>query len=83
VVERTPPYIEEVIPDSPADKAKLRPDDLIVYVDGLPVQDIKTFNSVMEGYGPGVEVRLEIQRGDKLTTVPVKLERPATKTEKK
>src|SRR5262249_3571376 len=37
VVDRTPPYVEEVIPGSPADQAKLRPDDLIVYVDGLPV----------------------------------------------
>src|SRR5262249_30191593 len=29
VIERTPPYVEEVMPDSPAAKAGLRPDDLI------------------------------------------------------
>jgi serine protease Do len=75
VVERTPPYIEEVVPGSPADRAKLRPDDLIVYIDGLPVPDINTFNNILAGYGPGQEPKLEIQRGDKLTTVPLKLEK--------
>src|SRR5262249_10364889 len=33
VVERTPPYVEELVPNSPAVKAGLKPDDLIVYVD--------------------------------------------------
>src|SRR5207245_5555251 len=77
VVERTPPYIEEVLPGSPADKAKLKPDDLIVYVDGLPVQDINAFNNILATYTPGMELKLEIQRGDKLTTVPLKLAKPA------
>jgi serine protease Do len=82
VVERTPPYIEEVLPGSPADKAKLRPDDLIVYVDGLPVQDINTFNTILGNYMPRSEVKLEVQRGDKLLTVPLTLERPAEKKKK-
>ncbi len=73
VVERTPPYIEEVSPGSPADTAKLKPDDLIVYMDGLPTPDINTFNEVLAGYRPGLEVKLEVQRGDKLVTVPLKL----------
>src|SRR5262249_33026751 len=83
VVERTPPYIEEVIPGSPAEKAQLKPDDLIVYVDGLPVQDINTFNNILAGYAPNTEVKLEIQRGDKLTTVPLTLAPPPKKPEKK
>src|SRR4051812_11278865 len=33
VVERTPPYVDSVAPGSPAQKAGLKPDDLIVYVD--------------------------------------------------
>ncbi|MBY0230029.1 MAG: S1C family serine protease [Gemmataceae bacterium] len=75
VVERTPPYVEEVAPDSPAAKTepKPQPDDLIVYVDGIPVPDINTFNNVLAGYGPGSDVKFEIQRGDKLITVPIKL----------
>lgn len=83
VVERTPPYVEEVLPGSPADKATLKPDDLIVYVDGLPVQDINTFNNMMANYTPNTEVKLEIQRGDKLMTIPIKLARPVDKKKKK
>lgn len=83
VVERTPPYVEEVLPGSPAEKASLKPDDLIVYVDGLPVQDINTFNTILSNYTPGTEVKLEIQRGDKLITVPVTLARPVTKKKDK
>ncbi len=79
VVERTPPYVEEVLPGSPADVAKLKPDDLIVYVDGLPVSDINTFNAILETYVPGAEVKFEIQRGDKLLTVPLTLQRPPAK----
>jgi serine protease Do len=82
VVERTPPYIEEVIPDSPADKAKLKPDDLIVYIDGLPVPDINTFNNILATYAPNQEPKLEVQRGDKLTTVPLKLARLPEKKKK-
>ncbi len=80
VVERTPPYVEEVIPDSPAAKSKekLLPDDLIVYVDGAPVPDINTFNTVISGHTPGSEVKLEVQRGDKLITVPITLGKPLT-----
>jgi serine protease Do len=84
VVERTPPYVEEVIPGSPAERAGLRPDDLIAYVDGLPVQDINALNNILAGYVPGTEVKLEVQRGDKLNTVSLKLAKlPEKKVEKK
>ena len=33
VVTRTPPYVDRVVPDSPAAKAGLRPDDLLVMID--------------------------------------------------
>jgi serine protease Do len=83
VVERTPPYIEEVVPGSPADRAKLKPDDLIVYIDGLPTPDINTLNRILAGYHPNQELKLEVQRGDKLTTVPLKLEKLPEKKKKK
>src|SRR5262249_38365252 len=78
-VERTPPYVEEVVPGSPADKAKLQPDDLIVYVDGLPVGDIHTFKEVLSRYNPNQTVRLEIQRERKLQTIALKLEKQKAK----
>src|SRR5579883_127020 len=78
-VERTPPYIEEVVPGSPADKAKLQPDDLIVYIDGILVGDIHTFNEVLSRYHPNQSVKLEIQRDRKLQSITLTLEKPKTK----
>ncbi len=75
-VEHTPPYVEDVLPNSPAAKAGLKPDDLIVYVDGLPVGSIQTFLEVLDRYRPGMEVKLEVRRGDRLTTVPLTLAEP-------
>jgi serine protease Do len=80
VVDRTPPYIEEVLPGSPAAKAGLKPDDLIVYIDGLPVVSIQTYKEIMDRYRPDMEAKLEIRRGEKLQTVTLKIVPPVTKT---
>jgi serine protease Do len=79
VVERTPPYVEEVEPGSPAEISKLKPDDLIVYVDGIPVNDINSFEELMATYTPGFTVKLEVQRADKLMTIEMKLAKPKDK----
>lgn len=82
VVERTPPYVDGILLDSPAAKAGIKLDDLIVYVDGLPVASITNFQEVMDRYRPGTEVKLEVRRGEKLQTVTLKMAdppRPAAK----
>jgi len=80
VVERTPPYVEDTIPDSPAARGGLRPDDLIVYVDGEKVVSIKELKDVLARSKPGAVVKLEVRRGDKLVTVDLKLEALPGKT---
>jgi len=82
VVDRTPPYIEDVIPGSPAYKVGLKPDDLIVYVDGEQVISIKAFRDIVDKIPPETTVRLEVRRGDKLAGVDLKLERIATPKKK-
>ncbi len=72
-VSVTPPYIEEVIPGSPAAEKGLRPDDLIVYIDGELVPSIRAFRDIMGAARPGTEVVLEVQRGERLETVRLKL----------
>jgi len=74
VVERTPPYVEELDPNSPAARAGFKPDDLIVYVDGEQVVSIKEFKDAMDRYEPGAELKVEVRRGDKLSTLTLKLE---------
>ena len=74
VLDRTPAYVEDVVPGSPADKAGLRPDDLVSFVDGEPVVSIKAFDEfVKKNTRAGTVVRLEIRRGEALQTVELTL----------
>ena len=74
VLERTPAYIEDVVPGSPADKAGLRPDDLVSFIDGEPVISIKAFDEfVRKNTRAGTVVRLEVRRGEALQTVEMAL----------
>jgi serine protease Do len=85
VVERTPPFVEEVIPESPAAKAGLRPDDLIVYIDGEQIISVKAFREFMAMTRPGMVLKLEVQRTnkdegtDRLVPIELKLEEPVAK----
>jgi serine protease Do len=84
VVERTPPFVESVIPGSPAAKAGLRPDDLIVYVEGEQIVSIKAFRDLLIKTQPGTTLTLEVRRfdkdspdaGDRLITVHLTLAEP-------
>jgi len=72
-VSSTPPYVEEVIAGSPAAKVGMRPDDLILYVQGESVSTIKVFRDTLKQYGPNDEITLQFQRGNKLESVKLKL----------
>jgi S1-C subfamily serine protease len=78
-VELTPPYVEEVDPNSPAAKAGLRPDDLIVYVNGEQVASINELTQLLGRVRPGNAVALEVRRGDKLQTVNLTMAEPKVK----
>lgn len=69
VVERTPPFIDVVLPDSPAAQAGLQPDDLIVFVDGRLVQSCKMLVSEVELIDRADPLRLSVQRGQELIEV--------------
>lgn len=66
VLYRTPPFIQYIQPDSAADKAGLKPDDLIVYIDTVVIQSRKELVSELGYIDQLDEVRLTIQRGQKL-----------------
>lgn len=84
ILERTPPYVDGVRPNSPAEKSGLQPDDLVSFFDGEPVFSIKTFNEYMSRTRPGMTVRLEVRRGDRLQTVEMELaEHPSAPKAKK
>jgi len=65
--------ILEVQPDSPAAKAGLQPNDIILSVDGRKVTDYRSFRSLLQQKRPGEVVRLEVQRGNEKLELKVKL----------
>lgn len=74
VLARTPAYVEDVLPDSPAAKAGLRPDDLISFVDGEPIVSIAAFQDYLRARTrPGSVVRVDVRRGESLQTVEMTL----------
>jgi serine protease Do len=75
VVALTPPYVEDVLKGSPAERAGLKPDDLIVYVDGEQVGSINHFREIVDKAAPGTEFKIEVRRGDRLQAFTVKLEK--------
>ncbi len=92
VLERTPPYIEDVLPDTPAskavpanaeDKVGFRVDDLVSFIDGEPIYSIKSYLEYLRKTRPGDKIRYEIRRGDKLVSYEITLgEHPKAPTAK-
>jgi S1-C subfamily serine protease len=69
--------IVQVVPGSPAEKAGLRAEDLVVEVEGTPVRGADDLQRLMVGEAIGAALRVTIFRGGELKTVdvvPVELE---------
>lgn len=69
IIFRTPAYIDEVLPGSVADKAKLQPDDLIVFLNGKVVNSVRTLQAELNLLQPGQDAEFVIRRGSELITV--------------
>ena len=69
----TPAYVDRVVPGSPAAKAGLRPDDLIVRIDESRVKTWKSFRRLMSGYRAGETVKLTVQRRDEVKLIVFEL----------
>lgn len=63
VTERTPPYIDEIRPNTPASKVDLKPDDLVVLLNGNLVQSYNTLLAELCRLEHDTEIRLTILRG--------------------
>jgi serine protease Do len=65
-------------PGSPAQRAGLQPGDVIVAVDGKPIQRVGQFQRIVASYHPGDEVTLDVIRYGSRRRIPVRLtEAPA------
>jgi S1-C subfamily serine protease len=65
--------IEEVQPDSPAEQAGLRPDDIVQKIGDTPIQSSDQLSEAVTKHKPGETVPVQIVRGGVQKTVEVKL----------
>lgn len=64
--------IKGCLPKSPAEAAGLQDGDVIVAVDGKPLDDLKNLMTILGGKSPGDQIEMEVRRGSS------RLERTAT-----
>jgi serine protease Do len=64
--------IVEVVRGSPAERAGLRPEDLIVAVDGVAIEDVTDLQRLMDAERIGRAVAFELLRGDRALTVELR-----------
>lgn len=69
VLNKTPPFIDKVRTDSPASKAGLRPDDLILFVNDRVASSCKTLREEFSYIDRDATVKLVIQRDQQLFEV--------------
>lgn len=78
VLSRTPPYVDGVRRNSPAEKAGLRVDDLIVFVGGTPIDSHKTFSQHLNSFDAAEELKITVLRNgnlrELLLTIPAEIE---------
>lgn len=70
----TAAYVDRVQPRSPAAKAGIRPDDLVLKIDRMRVKTWKGFVRMMSRYRAGESVQLTIKRGSDVKVIRFKLE---------
>jgi S1-C subfamily serine protease len=83
VVTRTPPYIDRLVPNSPAAAAGLRPDDLVVMIDSQVASSCRQAVQLIERLERDATVRIGVLRGEQFLEVTLKVkptEPPAKET---
>lgn len=74
--------VNEVVKDTPADKAGLKKYDVIIEVDGREIEDSRMLTNLIASYDPKSKIELKIVRDGKIITKTVQLEeRPASGSE--
>jgi serine protease Do len=87
VLYRTPAFVDSVIPGSPAAKADIRPNDLVLFANDELIQSCRLFKDELGRLEAGDTLKLVLRRGNALIPIEFevlkKRERPGEKGAKK
>ncbi len=61
--------VSSVLPGDPADKAGIKPGDIIVEFDGKPIEEMNDLPRIVAATPPGKKVKLKVIRGGKTLTL--------------
>lgn len=70
------PFVERVELGSPAERAGVRKEDLILSANSMAVPDNRAFDRLTESLAPGDELSLVIKRGNEIVQLSFELEKP-------
>jgi serine protease Do len=68
--------IASVMPGTPAEKAGLKKDDLVLTLAGKEVRDVEVFSNLVQQFKPGEVVALRFRRGDEEKLIQATLAKP-------
>lgn len=63
--------VVEVIPDSPADQAGLRPQDVITHIDNEPIESMTNLRRILYNYRVGDTANLTISRNGNISNIKI------------
>ena len=72
VLESTPAFVDEVVKEGSAAKAELRPDDLILMVNGRRVEGQRSMRLLLRRVDRRDEVELTVQRGNEILVLTLR-----------
>ncbi|HEX7445926.1 MAG TPA: S1C family serine protease [Pirellulales bacterium] len=76
VLDRTPPFIDRIEPNSPAALAGLQPDDLVVFVNNALAPSCSAVTAEIERIDQADRVRITVMRGQRLIEVELSADEP-------
>ena len=60
--------VETVTPGSAAEAAGIEPKDMLISIDGVPIESLRHFSQILRSHAPGDEISIEIERGGERLT---------------
>jgi hypothetical protein len=75
-LEKNSTTVAQVVKDGPADRAGIKPGDKLLMLGDAKIGAVADVLKVLQNMKPGAEVKVQLQRGDQIMTVSVKLAAP-------